>query len=210
MSRVLKSYFENKLKCLKIALKYTHTHTKSSNSWCSENGGSSIINSENENNINLQRPVAQAAKNPPAMQETQVQYMGWENPLERELQPTPVFLPGESHGLAGYSRKESDTPEQLTPSFLSRTSFCECDLCSHIGTLSSEGPPHSGSCSPVTLTFLTLWTSGPMFPFHTGPCKSHSRSVPKQEVSYETCALSFETKKSIEPAFHFRLFHFHL
>ena len=38
----------------------------------------------------------------------------------RKWQPTPVFLPGESHGqrsLAGYSPwggKESDTTEQLT------------------------------------------------------------------------------------------------
>ena len=40
-------------------------------------------------------------------------------PWRRKWQPTPVFLPGESHGqrsLAGYSprgRKESDTTEQL-------------------------------------------------------------------------------------------------
>ena len=38
----------------------------------------------------------------------------WEDPLEKEWQPTPVFWPGESHGqrtLAGYSPwglKESD------------------------------------------------------------------------------------------------------
>ena len=32
--------------------------------------------------------------------------MGWEDPLEKEIQFTPVFLPGEFHGqrnLAGYS-----------------------------------------------------------------------------------------------------------
>ena len=44
----------------------------------------------------------------PAMQETQemqVQSLGQEDPLEK-WQPTPVFLPGESHGqrsLTGYS-----------------------------------------------------------------------------------------------------------
>ena len=30
---------------------------------------------------------------------------GWEDPLEEEMAPTPVFLPGEAHGqrsLAGY------------------------------------------------------------------------------------------------------------
>ena len=42
---------------------------------------------------------------------------GWEDPLGEGRQPTPVFLPGESHGqrsLAGYSpwsHKEKDTTE---------------------------------------------------------------------------------------------------
>ena len=41
--------------------------------------------------------VAQMVKNLPAMQETQVQSPGQKDPLRREWQPTPVFLPGESH-----------------------------------------------------------------------------------------------------------------
>ena len=32
------------------------------------------------------------------MQETRVQSLGWKDPQRREWQPTPVFLPGESHG----------------------------------------------------------------------------------------------------------------
>ena len=51
-------------------------------------------------------PVAQTVKNLPEMQEMGVRSLGWEDPLEREWQPTPVFLPGESHeqrSLAGYS-----------------------------------------------------------------------------------------------------------
>ena len=46
-------------------------------------------------------PVVQLVKNLPAMQKTQetwVWSLGWEDPLEEEWQPTPVFLPGESHG----------------------------------------------------------------------------------------------------------------
>ena len=38
--------------------------------------------------------------------ETQVQSLGWEDPLEEGMQLTPVFLPGKSHGqrsLVGYS-----------------------------------------------------------------------------------------------------------
>ena len=50
--------------------------------------------------------VAQLLKNLPTMQKTWVQYLGWEDPLEKEIVTTPVFLPGESHGqrsLMGYS-----------------------------------------------------------------------------------------------------------
>ena len=63
--------------------------------------------------------VAQRLKRLPAMQETWVRSLGWEDPLEKKWQPTPVFLPGESHGwrsLVGYSprgRKESDMTERL-------------------------------------------------------------------------------------------------
>ena len=45
-------------------------------------------------------------KNLPAMQETLVRSLGWEDSLEKDMQPTPVFLLGELHGqrsLAGYS-----------------------------------------------------------------------------------------------------------
>ena len=39
--------------------------------------------------------VAQMVKNPP-MWETWVQSLGWEEPLYEGVEPTPVFLPGES------------------------------------------------------------------------------------------------------------------
>ena len=42
--------------------------------------------------------VAQLVKNLPAMQETWVQLLGWEDPLEKKWQPIPVFLLGKSHG----------------------------------------------------------------------------------------------------------------
>ena len=42
--------------------------------------------------------VAQMIKNLPARQETWVQSLGLEDPLEKEWQPTPRFLPGEFHG----------------------------------------------------------------------------------------------------------------
>ena len=37
-------------------------------------------------------------KNLPAMQETQVHSLGWEDPLEKGILPTPVFLSWKSHG----------------------------------------------------------------------------------------------------------------
>ena len=39
--------------------------------------------------------MAQMVKNLPAMQETRALFLGWEDPLEKEWQPTPVFFPGE-------------------------------------------------------------------------------------------------------------------
>ena len=50
--------------------------------------------------------MAQTVKNPPAMQETQVQSPGWEDPLEKGVATHSSVLPGESHGqrnLEGYS-----------------------------------------------------------------------------------------------------------
>ena len=67
--------------------------------------------------------VALAAMNLPAGAEdtrTWVQALGREDPWRRKWHPTPVFLPGESHGegsLVGYSprgHKESDRTEQLS------------------------------------------------------------------------------------------------
>ena len=43
--------------------------------------------------------VAQLVKNPPAIQETWVWSLSWDNPLEEGMTTTPVFWPGEFHGL---------------------------------------------------------------------------------------------------------------
>ena len=44
--------------------------------------------------------VAQLGKNPPAMWETWVQSLGWEDPPWTKAQlPSPAFWPGELHGL---------------------------------------------------------------------------------------------------------------
>ena len=40
--------------------------------------------------------MAQTVKNPPAVQETWVPSLGWEDPVEKGWLLTPVFWPGES------------------------------------------------------------------------------------------------------------------
>ena len=63
--------------------------------------------------------MTETVKRPPTMWETRVRSLGREDPLEKEMEPTPVFLSGKSHGwrgLVGYcpwDRKESDMTEQL-------------------------------------------------------------------------------------------------
>ena len=50
--------------------------------------------------------VGQTVKNLPAMQKTQVQSLGQEDPLEKEIATDSSILAGKSHGrrnLAGYS-----------------------------------------------------------------------------------------------------------
>ena len=53
------------------------------------------------------------------MRQTWVQSLGWDDLWRRKWNPTPVFLPGKSHGwksLVGYSpwgHKELDTTERL-------------------------------------------------------------------------------------------------
>ena len=66
-------------------------------------------------------------KNPPAMQETRVQSLGREDPLEKEMATHSSALAWELHGqksLAGYSpwgRKELDMTERLTTLALGRS-----------------------------------------------------------------------------------------
>ena len=56
--------------------------------------------------------VAQLVKNPPAIWESWARSLGWEDPLERERLPTPVFWTGEFRGLySPWGCKESDMTE---------------------------------------------------------------------------------------------------
>ena len=55
--------------------------------------------------------VAQLVKNPPAMRETWIRSLGWEDPQKGKAN-TPVFWPGEFHGLySPWGCKKLDTTE---------------------------------------------------------------------------------------------------
>ena len=64
--------------------------------------------------------MVQLVENLPAMQETWVRSLGWEDPLEKgkatfSQNTTPVFWLGEFHGLySPWGRKESDMTERLS------------------------------------------------------------------------------------------------
>ena len=64
--------------------------------------------------------VAQMVKNPPTMQETRVQSLDWEDPLEKGQATHSSILPGEFHGqrslvkCSPFSHKELDRTEGLT------------------------------------------------------------------------------------------------
>ena len=59
--------------------------------------------------------VAQLVNNPPAMWETWVQSLGWEDPLEKGTATHSSYWPGEFHGLYGpWGCKESGLPERLS------------------------------------------------------------------------------------------------
>ena len=63
--------------------------------------------------------VAQMVKNPPAMRETWVRSLGWEDPLEKGMATHSVIWPGEFHGLySPWDCKESDRTEQLSLHFM--------------------------------------------------------------------------------------------
>ena len=64
--------------------------------------------------------VTKMVKNLPAMQETWVRYLGWEDPLEEGMATHPSILAGESTwtekpvGCSPWDRKEYDATEQLS------------------------------------------------------------------------------------------------
>ena len=68
--------------------------------------------------------VGSVVKNLPTKQETRVRSLCQEDPLEKEMQPTPVFLPGKSHGqsnLVGHDPWGHKEQTQLSDSACTTT-----------------------------------------------------------------------------------------
>ena len=73
-----------------------------------------------------------------------VRSLGWEDPLRRKRQLTPVFLPGESHGqrsLVGYKFMGSQSRTRLKPLSILSMLDCACSLAKILYKLAS--PPAS-------------------------------------------------------------------
>ena len=70
--------------------------------------------------------MAQRITSLPAVWENQVRSLGWEDPLEKKWQLTPVFLPGESHGqrsLVGYNPWVANNRTRLSTYMFLQSSF---------------------------------------------------------------------------------------
>ena len=105
-------------------------------------------------------------KNLPAIQKTQVRFLGWEDPWEKGM-TSPLLSPGESHGqnpkgsLVGYSlqgRGESDTTEWLTLVLCS-----SCNLLKEPHSLPSDSTPLGSTTSrePHNIKWK-LWIRRPL------------------------------------------------
>ena len=97
--------------------------------------------------------MTQIVKNLPAMQETQVGSLGWEDPLEKEWLSAPVFLPAEFHGernLMGYTpwgHKDLDTTKQQQWYVLRALQVLLC-------TLIKKEYVKAEYCHPAYLTYM--------------------------------------------------------
>ena len=106
--------------------------------------------------------VKVAQLDPPAMRETWVRSLGWEDPWRREQLPTRVFWPGEFHGLySPWGHKESDTTERLSLSFTFHFSIQLCQLHS-LGVLNFQS------------LSLTMWS------------QRHNTGIVLQRTGFET------------------------
>ena len=83
--------------------------------------------------------VAQLVENPPAMRETWVWSLGWEDPLEKGKAIHSSILAWRIPWMSPWGRKESDTTEQLSLHFMTAFNFCCCSITKSCLTLQPDG-----------------------------------------------------------------------
>ena len=96
--------------------------------------------------------VAQTVKNLPTMQETQVQFLVWEDHLEKGMATHSGILAWKIRGC-----KELDTTEWLTLSlpFSGKDSACQCNRCRRHGSVSGlRRSPERGNGKPLQYSCL--------------------------------------------------------
>ena len=89
--------------------------------------------------------VTQSVKNLPAMQEMQVQSLGWEDPLEKVLAIHSSILSGESHGLRSLASDSSYGCKELE-----RTEATE-HACKYINTIDSRDTAETLLCQQTSI-----------------------------------------------------------
>ena len=103
--------------------------------------------------------MAQTVKNLPAMQETQVQSRGWEDPLEKGMAtPSSVLawrIPWSLVSYSPWSYKESDMTERLTHTYLVNFQFES--VCHQMG----QWAPFE--CEAILRIFRTNWTVSTLY-----------------------------------------------
>ena len=109
--------------------------------------------------------MAQMVNNLPAVQETWVQSLGREDPLEKGLAATSVFLPGDFHGqgsLVGYSSwgwKGLDSTERLTfPLFFPQLSSLLVSLSLYHRSLKKEHATHTKGSRVSLISSVCSWS----------------------------------------------------
>ena len=98
--------------------------------------------------------MAQSVKNSPAMWETWVRCLGWEDPLEEGMATPPIFLPGECYGqrnlvgCSSWGHRVSQDWATLLLSFL----LIETHFSSRRPRSQSQVMKHDG-CKPIETTY---------------------------------------------------------
>ena len=113
-------------------------------------------------------------KNLPALRETHVQSLSWKDALEKVGQPTPVFLPGESHGQGEPSGLQSMESQRVRHNWVTNTQthtyeiYWLYKLFSNQVILEQKQVLMCAQLLSHVWTFVTPWTAAHQAPLSMG------------------------------------------